>query len=826
MRHLRRVHYQALSFFLFALLTHSSFGQVQTGTIGGAVLDSDTGDPLPGVEIYLPELLVGTVTADNGSFTVSGLAFGEHSMEARYIGFETAYLVVNIQDGIREKLTILLKPSVLEIQEILVEETSMIGGPVAIQTLPGSAHRLSPRALAKFQHSDVNRVLREVPGLNIVEEDGYGLRPNIGIRGTGAERSSKITLMEDGILIAPAPYSAPAAYYFPTIGRMSGVEVRKGSSQIKYGPYTTGGAINLLSIEIPKSFSGRFHAMAGNDDNQILHASLGSGFRNVGFVFETYQAKTDGFKRLDSGGSTGFDKKDYLGKVRLNTNASSPIYQAVELKFSRTTETSNETYLGLTQADFDRDPLRRYAGSRMDEMVATHQQWVFQYVVRPSDWLRLSSFAYRNTFERNWYKLDNVSAGSARGSVSISNLLSNPTEYAEEYEVITGSTSSPNNVLNLKANNRAYLSRGIQTSADVTYRALGNEQQLEVGLRFHYDEMDRFQWVDSFSMNEGFMELVQAGTPGTESNRIESAHAVSGFAQHRIQAGRFVMMPGLRYEHIDQNRKDYGKLDPERSGSSLSRRRNVVDVLIPGFGISYRATPQWTIFGGLHRGFSPPGSKENTLPEKSVNYELGVRINTGILHADATAFFHDFSNLLGADLAASGGGGTTDQFNGGKVDVSGAEFSLSYNFGRQTGWRFSIPITATYTVTSAVFQSDFVSSFEAWGTVSRGDRLPYVPNHQGSLGIGLEGTRFDVTFGVSYTSSMRTRAGRGNPSPNDRTDEHFVVDVAGSYSIWKNTRIFATVRNLTNAVYIVARRPAGLRPGLPRTALIGISTSF
>ncbi|MDX1741052.1 MAG: TonB-dependent receptor, partial [Rhodothermales bacterium] len=316
------------------------------------------------------------------------------------------------------------------------------------------------------------------------------------------------------------------------------------------------------------------------------------------------------------------------------------------------------------------------------------------------------------------------------------------------------------------------------------------------------------------------------GIPGTESNRVERARATSAFIQYRLQAGRITAIPGLRYEHVSLRRTDYGKSDPTRTGADLSVRSNTVDAWIPGIGVDVDLSRGFHAFAGVHRGFAPPDSREGTRPESSTNFELGGRLVRGLSRAEAVVFYTNYSNLLGSDLAASGGSGTTDQFNGGEVDVRGLELSASFDLGLLSRQGYSVPISASYTLTSAQFDNSFESEFEPWGTVEAGDDIPYVPRHQAGASVGLETVRLSFDVSAHYSGKMRTNAGRGDYIASESTDSHLTIDVAAGYRITRRVELVARVLNVTDADYIAARRPAGIRPGLPRRLSVGVKTTL
>lgn len=804
-----------------AALLIAGNASAQYGTIVGRVADA-MGTPLPFAHVALEGAGKGTSADAAGRFTLASPSAGEVTLNATSIGYRTGQLLVYMdRDTVRVEFA--LQEQVVDLPAFTVQ-ASLTGGSGPVRDMAGSAWYIGVREIQANGYTDVSRMLRSVPGVNIQEEDGFGLRPNIGLRGAGADRSSKITLMEDGVLVAPAPYSAPAAYYFPSVGRMNGIEVVKGSSQVRHGPLTTGGALNLISTPIPDRTAGSLRLWGGSFGMRNLHAHAGTEVTlkhgdRVGILVESFQQAADGFKQLDQGGPTGFQKGDHMVKLQWRNKEEARIPQAFALRASLNTEHSDETYLGLTMDDFARTPFRRYAASAQDQMTVRQDLLTARYAVQMPWGTRIVATAYRTNTARNWYKLDQV-VDSTGAKVGIGTLLSTPGATPAAMAIVRGG-DSPDDALLLKANQRNYQASGLQFSATQEFTGERITHRIEAGARMHSDLMDRYQHTDGYRLQNGRMLQTSAGPAGSESNRIGRADAVAAHVMYDLEVGRVGLRPGVRHEYIRMSQENYGTQDPGRVGSKLQTQQNTVDVLIPGMSMDLAIGKDAMLFAGVHRGFSPPGTAPGTRPEASVNYELGSRTRYRGWEVLLNAFYNDYSELLGSDMAAAGGAGTGDPFNGGKAVVKGIEFFASWDVLHGRKERMRVPMSINYTYTDARFGSSFSSTFGAWGQVLAGDRIPYIADHQFNAHIGVEWPRVVMGLGVTHMGSMPAAAGHMTDAPPLQIPAFTVLDARFTFRWTPQADLFATVQNLSDERYLVSLLPAGARPGMPRAFHVG-----
>ena len=729
----------------------------------------------------------------------------------------------------------------------------VIGSKERIHEISGAGIFLDTHDIRFQSYDDINRVLRKAPGVYLREEDGFGLFPNVSLRGVDPGRSSKVTIMEDGILTAPAPYSAPSAYYSPTTGRMNSIEVLKGSSQVKYGPHTTGGVINYLSTPIPEMRNGYLKFLYGTDNELRTHTYYGNTIETaagrIGYLLELSARRNDGFKEIDAtpdfraSDDTGFTKIEPM--LKLSWEPQTTHYQRIEFKAGYTDFDANETYLGLSEEDFKDDPIRRYSASRFDEINTWHTRLSLRHHIELTNDATLTTTAYYHRFHRNWYKLHDIRDIDTDGNglpqseegldpvrVSLSGALAG-TQAGQALEVLKGNRAGK---LRVRANNRDYYTYGIQSVADIDFEIGTSKHSLELGLRYHTDRIRRFQWNDELTQatNGTITEAeFQRGGKGAAGDRRQETDAISVFVQDTIQLGDLSIVPGLRYEHLE--------LEFFKRDGVPSEGRSSLDVYAPGIGIQYAVSDDLALFGGVHRGYSTPDPRadaENNIDEEtSVGYELGFRYrNSNALQSELVLFWTDFSDLIVTDNIGGSGSGNTE--NAGDVSASGVEFRLEYDLGIGRSWSFKNPYFLTFTYTDAELDGDSQSADaeSMFAAGEDGNDVPYIPEFQFTAGVGVQFEKWGIEISGSYVDETFTTANNSdsqiNPFTGDpdsrfgKTDSYFVVDTAGFYQLSETAKLVVNLRNILDDEYIVSRHPHGPRPGRPFSITGGIELTF
>lgn len=688
-------------------------------------------------------------------------------------------------------------------------EELVVVGPTQEASLPGSGYRVDAATLERFDFVDLHQALSFVPGVYLREEDGFGLRPNIGIRGAAAERSQKVTIMEDGVLIAPAPYSAPAAYYTPNVSRLSAIEVLKGPSAIHHGPHTVGGAVNFITGAVPVRARTELDASLGNHGFHKLRGVKGGASAQVDYLVDALRYGSSGFKDIDGGGDTGFLRHGIDAKLRWRPGRTG---RRLTLKLGYSDEDADETYLGLTDYDFSRTPYRRYPASKLARFQSSHYLVHVGYRA-PIERGGIDAKLYWNRFERGWNKVDGFVDGPALPAV-----FARPAQFARHYRLLTGdvdSSDAEGDLVDITNNDRGFASYGAQANVKRTFAGGGLTHTVTAGLRLHHDEVRRDHRPRAYRMIAG--DPVWDGVPLTAKVRNRAdADAVAAFVSDEMVRDRWRLTLGVRFEQIA------GEFEDRKT---LARRTSDQSVFSPGAGVFWQATERFGLLAGVYRGFSPAGpGAADVDPERSLNFEYGLRYATENARFEVVGFFSDYENLLGRCRVSDSGCEPGDEFNGGRVEVAGLELTAAKSFSPLP--EVGVDLRFNYTYTESAFQNSLFSQFPQWGLVRRGDELPYLPTHVGRVGLGVIKHPWEFSASVRGQSQVREEPGFHAIDAGLHADGFAILDLAASWQASAAAMVQLLIKNVTDEAAIVSHRPFGARPNRPLAVVVRLKVTL
>jgi len=716
-----------------------------------------------------------------------------------------------------------------------LDSVKVIGNHEDPQATTGSAYVLTSQELAKFTRTNANDILRSVPGVYVREENATGFFPRIGVRASSSGRSNRISILEDGIPAAMAPYANNNAYYFPNLGRISSIEVLKGPEVLLHGPQTTSGVINLISTQIPNTAQGHANIEIGAFETRKIHLNYGATAGQWGFLLETYQAQTDGPLEIErSKRTSGYDINEYIGKLRWNSAEDARYQQQFDLKLHYDVEYGDVSYVGQTDADFREDPNRRYGLTELERMDRGRRSASARYHFAFNDnhWLETTAYwmrTYRYYKRVNQINGINLGAGQA-GNAGRINTGAPGSDLIRD--ILHGADTTHANGIRYGNNHQHFTVKGLQVESHNLFNTGSVGHELISGVRYSRETPEnavKRRGNIIYHQINGSLVWQSMATATPSKGEVKALEAWIG---DRINLGNVTLLPVIRHERIDTK----ANLVENASAAQIAARAsNSLDKTTYGLGATWALNDQWTLLGGIHEGFAAPGNgvAQGTKGEESLNFELGARYRAGWGGVDAVAFYSDYDNALRQCLFANpctnpvpGGPPITDgstQQDGSKK-VQGLELSAFADLYQ--GGDFSVPLRFSYTYTD----SEYTGSADLTTGVQKGDVMEYTPEHVASLQLGLEGlSGFSTHLALNYTDSSWTSTTAKRAGVDNRflkTDSLFTVDLVAAYQVSDAASFYARIDNIFDEQRITHRGADGARGNAPRWVSFGLKYQF
>lgn len=563
--------------------------------------------------------------------------------------------------------------------------------PSRLEGFSSAATIVDAETITERQPSNVNELLKRVPGVTVINDDAAAHHGGIGIRGAPPRRSRKMLVMEDGHPVNLALWLDPSVHYWAPLDRLESVEVLRGTI-INHGPNNNFGVINgrnlspfgpdetviSSAIGFTRTRAGTYRAVdemevdgsgdvevefddpvAGKSETDISarwHVHTRQSADNVGLV-----ASYTGEDIQGAWDTERLRVHDFYGALGWKGPDSDLVVSAMHARQRDNYDEQN--FLGFHEVEFDNpamgsedaaaDAAAGIAESQFGQVLHcktcfapaaglntyTGEIWRGQAVYNAylDENTTITSRLYAGYHRRDRYQLISFGA-TPSGAVGL------PADVDEASgEVLFGEDTMFGRL-------RTFRHVGGEVRGEwANQHLLGFKQDFQAGVRYEYQDMTNRNFLGANDQQLGNGDE----TGATIFERNLRANAVSAFLQTNVHVARdFNVVPGVRFEWYKVNRANLVVAEEEGEAGEgesadciaagfgpdclsidgINYNPNPHDSTssfnaLPGVAFAYTGLYRSTVFGGYHRGLTTNVLRNEDFPSPD---EIGDNFSIGL----------------------------------------------------------------------------------------------------------------------------------------------------------------------------------------------------
>ena len=376
------------------------------GRIEGKIILAATEQPLPGVQVFVEDTPIGTITDAEGRFELVQVPEGFYVLSARFVGYQTPSQTVRVTSGRTTTVEFELHEKAVRLQDVVV---TAIGERQDRSDIPATISSIGLREIDDVKPSHPSDIMSRIPGVWVNNTSGEGHMTAIRQPLT---TEPVYLFLENGVPTRSTGFYNHNALYEINLPMAGGIEVIKGPGTALYGSDAIGAVINVStrpSSDIP---TAQLSIEAGAFGYGRLMLGSGATYGRHGLRLDLKGTKSNGWRdasRYDRQSGTLTWDVSLAGVSRLKTTAS---FSHVDQEPAGASALDMEDYLNDPTANYTPISFRRVNAVRVS---SAYERFTSHSGISLTPYLRFNEMAilpnWSLTYDPTVWRTQNYSIG-------------------------------------------------------------------------------------------------------------------------------------------------------------------------------------------------------------------------------------------------------------------------------------------------------------------------------------------------------------------------------------------------------------------------------